>query len=126
MNIEPVYHVNLVYVKSKVPSFVLEELKQEAKNILESPNQFEKVNDDLAGNLEQEYQTSKGREILQPYLISLDEYFKCSEKHKQSQGCPHWHIGDIWMNFQKSMNIIQYIIILENYLLFFGFKYLMI
>ena len=90
MNIEPVYHVNLVYVKSKVPSFVLEELKQEAKNILESPNQFEKVNDDLAGNLEQEYQTSKGREILQPYLISLaDEYFKCSEKHKQSQGCPH-------------------------------------
>jgi len=102
MNIEPFYHVNLVYVKSKVPSFVLEELKQEAKNILENPNQFKKINDDLAGNIEQEYQTSKGREILQPYLISLaDEYFKCSEKHKQNLGCPHWHIDDVWINFQK-------------------------
>ena len=101
MNIEPVYHVNLVYVKSKVPSFVLEELKQEAKTYLRVQINLRKSMM-ILGNLEQEYQTSKGREILQPYLISLaDEYFKCSEKHKQSQGCPHSHIGDIWMNFQK-------------------------
>lgn len=99
MNVEPFFHHELIYVKSKVPSFVLEELKQEAKNILENPNQFKKLNDTLAGNIEQEYQTPKGREILQPHLISLvDEYFECS---KQRHECPHWHIGDVWMNFQK-------------------------
>ena len=99
MNIEPVYHLNLVYVKSKVPSFVLEELKQEAKNILENPNQYEEWNKKLAGNLEKEYKTSKSREILQPYLISLaDEYFKDSEHHGK---CPHWEVDNLWINFQK-------------------------
>ena len=61
---------------------------------------MKKINDDLQ-EIEQEYQTSKGREILQPYLISLaDEYFKCSEKHKQND-VHIGHIDDLWMNFQK-------------------------
>ena len=36
MDIEPFYFKNLAYVKSKVSSSTLEELKQEAKFILEN------------------------------------------------------------------------------------------
>jgi Holliday junction resolvase-like predicted endonuclease len=44
MKIEPVYFNNLGYVQSKVSSATLEELKQEAKFILENSNQFKKYN----------------------------------------------------------------------------------
>jgi aminoglycoside phosphotransferase family enzyme len=51
MEIEPFYFENLAYVKSKVSSTTLEELKKEATFILENSNQFKKYNKELAGNL---------------------------------------------------------------------------
>ena len=99
MDIEPFYFKNLAYVKSKVSSTTLEELKQEAKFILENSNQFKKYNNQLAGNLEKEYSTYKSEEILRPYLISL-----ANEFHKQStenEHYPHWEVKDIWINYQK-------------------------
>lgn len=100
MDIEPFYFKNFAFVQSKVSSTTLEELKQEAKFILENSNQFKKYNKDLAGNLEKEYSTYKSKEILKPYLISL-----ANEFHKQVTGnknYPQWHIkDDIWINFQK-------------------------
>ena len=44
MDIEPFYLKNLAFVQSKVSSATLEELKQEAKFILENSNQFKKYN----------------------------------------------------------------------------------
>ena len=99
MDIEPFYLKNLVFVQSKVSSATLEELKQEAKFILENLNQFKKNNKKLAGNLEKEYLTHKSEEILKPYLISL-----ANEFHKQStenEHYPHWEVKDIWINYQK-------------------------
>jgi len=99
MDIEPFYLKNLAFVQSKVSSATLEELKQEAKFILENLNQFKKNNKKLAGNLEKEYLTHKSEEILKPYLISL-----ANEFHKQStenEHYPHWEVKDIWINYQK-------------------------
>ncbi len=99
MKIESVYFNNLGYVQSKVSSATLEELKQEAKFILENSNQFKKHNKELVGNLEKEYSTHKSEEILKPYLISL-----ANEFHKQStenEHYPHWEVKDIWINYQK-------------------------
>lgn len=99
MDIKPFYFKNLAFVQSKVSSTTLEELKQEAKFILENSNQFKKYNNQLAGNLEKEYSTHKSEEILKPYLISL-----ANEFHKQStenEHYPHWKVKDIWINYQK-------------------------
>ena len=99
MDIEPFYFKNLAYVKSKVSSSTLEELKQEANFILENSNQFKKYNKELAGNLEKEYSTHKSQEILKPYLISL-----ANEFHKnlaENEHYPHWDIKSSWINFQK-------------------------
>ena len=99
MKIEPVYFEDLVYVKSKVSSSTLEELKQEAKFILENSNKFKKHNNKLAGNLEKEYISHKSLEILRPYLISL-----ANEFHKNLTGNEHYpqlDITDLWINFQK-------------------------
>ena len=99
MDIEPFYFKNLAYVKSKVSSSTLEELKQEAKFILENSNQFKKYNEELAGNLEKEYSTHKSQEILKPYLISLANEF---HKHlEENEHYPQWDIKDLWINFQK-------------------------
>jgi hypothetical protein len=99
MDIEPFYFKNLAYVKSKVSSTTLEELKQEAKFILENSNQFKKYNKELAGNLEKEYSTHKSQEILKPYLISLANEF---HKHlEENEHYPQWDIKDLWINFQK-------------------------
>ena len=99
MDIEPFYFKNLAYVKSKVSSSTLEELKQEAKFILENSNQFKKYNKELAGNLEKEYSTHKSQEILKPYLISLANEF---HKHlEENEHYPQWDIKDLWINFQK-------------------------
>jgi hypothetical protein len=99
MEIEPFYFKNLAYVKSKVSSTTLEELKQEAKFILENSNQFKKYNKELAGNLEKEYSTHKSQEILKPDLISLANEF---HKHSaENEHYPQWDIKDLWINFQK-------------------------
>ena len=99
MDIEPFYFKNLAYVKSKVSSSTLEELKQEAKFILENSNQFKKCNKELAGNLEKEYLTHKSQEILKPYLISLANEF---HKHlEENEHYPQWDITGLWINFQK-------------------------
>ena len=99
MEIEPFYFENLAYVKSKVSSKTLEELKEEAKFILENSNQFKKYNKDLAGNLEKEYSTHKSQEILRSYLISLANEF---HKHSaENEHYPQWDIKDLWINFQK-------------------------
>ena len=99
MDIEPFYFKNLAYVKSKVSSSTLEELKEEAKFILENSNQFKKYNKELAGNLEKEYSTHKSQEILKPYLISLANEF---HKHlEENEHYPQWDIKDLWINFQK-------------------------
>lgn len=97
--IEPFYFKNLAYVQSKVSSDVLKELKNEAKFILENPNQFSKYNSHLAGNLEKEYLTDKSKEILEKDLIALaNEYYKHSQENKHY---PNWKIKDLWINFQK-------------------------
>jgi len=99
MDIEPFYFKNLAYVKSKVSSTTLEELKEEAKFILENSNQFKKYNKELAGNLEKEYSTHKSQDILKPYLISLaNEFHKYSVENEHY---PQWDIKDLWINFQK-------------------------
>jgi len=99
MKIEPVYFKDLVYVKSKVSSSTLKELKQEAKFILENSNQFKKHNNRLAGNLEKEYIPHKSQEILRPYLISFANEF---HKHStENEHYPQWDIKDLWINFQK-------------------------
>ena len=99
MEIEPVYFKDLVYVKSKVSSSTLKELKQEAKFILENSNQFKKHNNRLAGNLEKEYIPHKSQEILKPYLISLANEF---HKHlEENEHYPQLDIKDLWINFQK-------------------------
>lgn len=99
MDIEPFYFKNLAFVKSKVSSTTLEELKEEAKFILENSNQFKKYNKKLAGNLEKEYSTHKSQDILRHYLISLANEF---HKHSaENEHYPQWDIKDLWINFQK-------------------------
>jgi len=99
MDIEPFYFKNLAYVKSKVSSTTLEELKEEAKFILENSNQFKKYNKELAGNLEKEYSTYRSEEILRPDLIALaNEFHKHSTKNEHYS---NWKIKDLWINFQK-------------------------
>ena len=98
-NIEQVYFEHLAYVKSKVSSDVLKELKNEAKFILENQSQFSKFNNALAGNLEKEYSTDKSKEILEKDLITLaNEYHKHS---RENEHYPNWKINDLWINFQK-------------------------
>ena len=97
--IEPIYFNRLAYVQSKVSSDVLDQLKNEAKFILENQSQFKKHNDKLAGNLEKEYSTDKSKEILEADLITL-----ANEYHKyltENQHYPNWRIKDLWINFQK-------------------------
>lgn len=99
MKIEPFYFKNLAFVKSKVSSSTLKELKKEAKFILKNENQFMKYNKDLAGNLEKEYSTHRSEEILRPDLISLANEF---HKHStENEHYPNWKIKDLWINFQK-------------------------
>ena len=98
-NIEPIYFNYFAYVQSKVSSDILEQIKNEAKFILENQNQFQKVNNTLAGNLEKEYSTDKIKKILEKDLITL-----ANEYHEHSQGnkhFPNWKFNDVWINFQQ-------------------------
>ena len=103
MTTEPFYRVSLTYVKSKIPDSVLEQLKGEAKNILDNPNQYPKFNHRLAGVIEKEYLSIKSKIILEPYLIDLaNEFHKYWNQWSDDSGnLPRWNIDNVWMNFQK-------------------------
>lgn len=99
MEIEPIYFNRLGYVQSKVSNSILEELKQEAKFVLENENKFQKYNNKLAGNIEKEYSTDKTKEILEKNLITLANGY---HKHlKENTQYLNWEVKDIWINFQK-------------------------
>ena len=98
-NIEPIYFNDFVGLRSKVTNNILEQLKKEAKYILENEYKFKKNNNNLAGNIEKEYFTYKSEEILKPHLIVLANKF-----HKYSTNneiYPDWNIKNIWINYQK-------------------------
>jgi hypothetical protein len=98
-NVEPIYFKHLAYLKSKISSDNLMQLKEDADYILKNENQFKKYNSKLAGNLEKEYSVHKSKKILESDLIALaNEY----HKHlKENETYPNWNIKDIWINFQK-------------------------
>lgn len=98
-NIELIEINNFVGLKYKVSDEILDQLKNEAKFILENQSQFSKYNKNLAGNLEKEYSIDKSKEILEKDLITLaNQYHKHSQENKHH---PNWKIKDLWINFQK-------------------------
>ena len=103
-NIKSIYFEDLAYVQSKVSNDVLEELKNEAKFILENQSQFKKFDPTGVGNLDKQYLTNKSKEILEKDLITLaNEYHKHSQ---ETQHCLNWEILPLWFNFQKKYEYI--------------------
>lgn len=99
-NVEKIYYEECLFAKTKLPNNVLDVLKQKSYFILKNENQFKKLNQELAGNLEKEYSVDdEVIKILNPYLLDLaNEYFCSSKKEKQPSS---WSIDRMWVNFQK-------------------------
>ena len=97
LEIDQIYHENLLYVKSKISVSDLNDLKDTVNNIIEHPNHYKEHNTHLIGNLSKDYYLGNSQKIINPYLIKLaNQFYKNSDK-KPCQ----WKIGDAWVNFQK-------------------------
>ena len=101
----PNFHNQLLYVKTKISSSDLKELKDRAKFCLETQDKFSKANDDLAGNIEKEFYLDESFEkILFPYISLLaDEFYNLNNEipidtKKQPV---NWKFSKPWINFQK-------------------------
>jgi hypothetical protein len=98
-SIEPIYLNCFAYIQSKISKNILEQIKKDAYYVLENKDKFRKCNNDLVGNIENEYCPYKSEQILKPILFSLaDEYHKYSQKDKNPS---NWEIDGIWINYQK-------------------------
>ena len=95
INIDKIFFEELLYVKTKVSSLILNQLKEESFFILENQDQYKKYNSNLAGNIEKEFGLNIDTEkILFPTLSNLAKAF-VDDKNSS------WEISTTWINFQK-------------------------
>jgi len=95
--INPVFHKELLYVKTKISSSDLKELKEVARKILDNSDTLKGVNETLAGNIEKEFILGKSQKILEPYACSLTDFYL--EQYEELSSFYSFH--DVWINFQK-------------------------
>jgi hypothetical protein len=98
-SIEPIYFSFLGYIQSKISKNILEQIKKDVYYVLENKDKFRKCNNNLVGNIENEYYPYESEQILKPILFNLaNEYHKHSQKDKS---LVNWNIDGIWINYQK-------------------------
>ena len=102
------FHNQLLFVETKISSSDLKELKNKAKICLENQDNFSKANNELAGNIEKEFNLDESFEkILFLYSSHLaDEYVSLNDKTIQNQSntkkqVSSWVSTGSWINFQK-------------------------
>lgn len=99
----------LGYISAKVPADLLEKIQHEVDFISRHRDIARKYNDTLVGQIEHEYELTKSKRFLEPYLEQLAKVF--DEKypsHLKSEitpfnqkGQPRLRLERLWVNFQK-------------------------
>lgn len=95
----PSYFKHFAYIDSKISDETLKKLKAHAKFIINNEEKYKKYNNQLAGNLEKEYEIPEVKKLLEKSVISLaNEYYN----HQcENNDCLNWEIESLWINFQK-------------------------
>jgi hypothetical protein len=93
---------NYGYLVDKAPQNVLEELGQQINTLQSNFSKGEKYNDNLAGEIEHEYQLSPPYETKQ-YIKDLTQRFESESQYMSSNynPIPTLKFDDLWINFQK-------------------------
>lgn len=106
MNIEyrSVELTNVGVLHVKVPQMVMAALRAEVNQIENDFDSACAVNQNLAGNMEREYQISQSRSQLDPFIMAVTEVFQ--QRHpvrtQDSAQAKQLQLDSVWCNFQKA------------------------
>ena len=100
IDVTPIKLDQFLYLESKLPDEVLEQIKEDAEHVFNNQEKFENYNKKLAGNLVKEFDVHKRtREVLEPIVQTLAN--ECYKHFAETEETHVWEVPDIWINFQK-------------------------
>lgn len=102
INITPIKVESFLYLESKIPEEILNQVKKDVEYVFNNQKDFEKYNQKLAGNLKKEFEVHKTNQILEPILIALaNECYKHLTETDEIDEDYIWAIPDVWVNYQQ-------------------------
>lgn len=92
---------NVGVLEIKVPTVVMAAIRAEVSQLQNNFNNAEAVNQNLAGNLEQEYALKTCRPQLEGFILQAADIYQKKNIRELSQGS-HMMLDGLWCNFQKA------------------------
>lgn len=119
---------NFGFIRDTVPKELFESLKEEVLS-LDLSSTENKINYNLAGNIEKEYKLSKHQDALEEYLLSLCKDYTSNwdiTRTTKDLSSNNLELYNYWVNFQRKMSSILYMPTMAVIVLHCGFKFLII
>ena len=98
---------NVGLTNGKIPPPIYEALNQEIVDIHTNDKDVVRMNESLAGQITKEYQITKSRQLLDPYLEEMGrEYQKAWDYYpKENPNNNKLTVESVWVNMQKKLEV---------------------
>ena len=98
---------NVGITEGKIPAEIYQALNQEIVDIHTDDSNTMKMNRTLAGQITKEYQITKSRQLLDPYLEEMGrEYQKAWDYYpKENPNNNKLTVESVWVNMQKKLEV---------------------
>ena len=93
---------NIGLTQGSIPSKIYQALNREIVDIHTNDMGIQKMNESLAGHITKEYQITKSRQLLDPFLEEMGrEYQKAWDYYPKENPNKNLKVESVWVNMQK-------------------------
>jgi len=96
---------NLGFTQGNIPSEIYQALNQEIVDIHTNDKDIVKMNHSLAGQITKEYEITKSRQLLDPYLEEMGRAYQKEWNYypKENPNNNNLTVESVWVNMQKKL-----------------------
>ena len=99
---------NVGFTQGQIPAQIYQSLNREIIDIHNDDNNTLKMNQSLAGQITKEYQITKSRQLLDPYLEEMGRAYQKEwwgfNSYKESDN-NDLKVESVWVNMQKKLEV---------------------
>ncbi len=96
---------NLGLTEGLIPPQIYRALNQEIVDIHNDDSNIPKMNKNLAGQITKEYQLTKSRELLDPFLEEMARAYQKEWAYPSISTSTNFEVESVWVNMQKKLEV---------------------
>ena len=105
--VEHLHLPNLGITQDRIPSEIYQALNKEIVDIHTNDMGIQKMNESLAGHITKEYQITKSRQLLDPFLEEMARAYQKQWDYypKENPNDNKLKVESVWVNMQKKLEV---------------------